>query len=144
MIWDSHKPPEAHYHRPWWLQIRKSNENQLKMSKSNVRTSVTVSERRRLVPNPLGNVETKSWTCRKKKWQFENSNFEFKFRTVSKRQIVTKMSLKIWIWIQILIRPKIRLFLVQMPNTEDQNKNAAPGRGWTARASLSDFALKKM
>ena len=36
------------------------------MSKSNVRTSVTVSERRRLVPNPLGNVETKSWTCRKK------------------------------------------------------------------------------
>ena len=112
------------------------------MSKSNVRTSVTVSERRRLVPNPLGNVETKSWTCRKKKWQFENSNFEFKFRTVSKRQIVQKISLKIWIWIQILIRPKLRLFLVHMPNTEDQNKNAAPGRGWTARRSLSEFAYR--
>ena len=54
MVWDSHKPPEAHYHRPWWLQIRKSNENQLKMSKSNVRTIVSVGKRLRCIPNPMG------------------------------------------------------------------------------------------
>ena len=43
-------------------QRTKICKNQLKMSKSksNVRTSVTASERRRLVPNSLGNVESKS------------------------------------------------------------------------------------
>ena len=28
MVWDSHKPPEAHHHRPWWLLSRKRNENE--------------------------------------------------------------------------------------------------------------------
>ena len=75
-----------------------------------------------------------------KKWQFENSNFEFKFWMNSKRQIVTKMSLKNWIWIQILVRPKLRLFLVHMPNTEARNQNAAKRCGCSARRSLSEFA----
>ena len=34
MVSDSHKPPEAHYHRPWWLQIRKSNGNQVKLAQN--------------------------------------------------------------------------------------------------------------
>ena len=53
-------------------KVTKITEKRAQISKSNVRTSVTVSERQRLVPNPLGNVETKSWTCRKKVavWKF--------------------------------------------------------------------------
>ena len=31
VVWDSGKWPEAHWHRPWWLQIRKSNENHSKL-----------------------------------------------------------------------------------------------------------------
>ena len=53
------------------------------------------------------------------------------------------MLLKIWIWTKSLVRPKLRLFLVHMQNTEARNEYAASNRGSRARASFSDFAYSE-
>ena len=34
VVWDSQKSSEAHLHRPWWLQIRKSNGNHVKLAQN--------------------------------------------------------------------------------------------------------------
>ena len=109
------------------------------MSKSNVRTSVTVSERRRCIPNPLEESYIKSWRCQKNGWKFENSNSVTVTELVAKWQTTQKMSLKIWIFKNKMIRPKSTKFLVHLPNTKTPNKKTRPRCIWEARMLFNDF-----